>query len=64
MKLRNPWGGFEWDGAWGDKSPQWTEETIKAFGPKFDANDGIFWMSYEDFLQYFENLNVCMLGNW
>ena len=23
--LRNPWGSFEWTGAWGDKSSKWTE---------------------------------------
>ena len=26
LKIRNPWGQFEWDGAWSDKSPLWTEE--------------------------------------
>lgn len=26
IQLRNPWGGkSKWQGAWGDKSPQWTE---------------------------------------
>ena len=23
MNLRNPWGSFEWDGEWGDKSGLW-----------------------------------------
>jgi hypothetical protein len=26
VKLRNPWGKFEWSGAWGDKSEEWTDE--------------------------------------
>jgi hypothetical protein len=34
--MRNPWGGFEWDGDWSDNSNKWTEETIKAFGAVFD----------------------------
>jgi len=24
INIRNPWGAFEWDGAWGDKSADWT----------------------------------------
>ncbi len=25
LKLRNPWGNFEWDGDWSDNSNKWTE---------------------------------------
>jgi Calpain family cysteine protease len=26
LNIRNPWGSFEWDGAWADNSPLWTEK--------------------------------------
>jgi len=26
VKLWNPWGGTEWNGAWGDNSSLWTPE--------------------------------------
>ena len=25
VQLRNPWGSFEWDGAWSDKSSEWNK---------------------------------------
>ena len=25
VKLRNPWGSFEWQGAWSDNSPEMTD---------------------------------------
>lgn len=50
LKLRNPWGRFEWRGAWSDGSEQWTPEWMELLNHRF-GDDGQFWMSYEDFLR-------------
>lgn len=64
LNIRNPWGNFEWSGDWSDNSPLWTEETIRAFNAVFDENDGAFWMSFEDFSNLFDSLDVCRVANW
>lgn len=62
MHIRNPWGNFEWQGDWGDSSSLWTEELIKAVGATF-GDDGAFYMSYEDFLEHFNSVQVCLTPN-
>jgi len=64
LNIRNPWGQFEWNGAWSDNSSDWTEEMKEAFEPVLDANDGSFWMSLEDFMMKFEAVNLCRIENF
>jgi calpain-15 len=59
LNIRNPWGQFEWDGDWSDKSPLWTEEMKSEIRPVLDENDGTFWISYEDFTKQFSGINIC-----
>ena len=62
--MRNPWGQFEWDGAWSDRSNLWTQEMVQAFAPVLDEDDGTFWMSFEDFTTNFDSLDICRVTNW
>jgi len=55
IQLRNPWGSFEWNGDWGDKSDCWTDEA-KAEVNFTDEDDGTFWMSFDDFKKYFSRI--------
>ena len=64
IKLRNPWGNFEWGGAWSDVDKRWTEELRRVFKPDFNINDGIFWMSYKDFIERYDQVMVCKVENW
>lgn len=52
VKLRNPWGNFEWTGDWSDQSANWTPELKKTLNYT-DSEDGTFWMSFVDFCHYF-----------
>lgn len=58
VKLRNPWGKGEWTGDWSDSSEKWTPELRQALDVQ-ELDDGIFHMSWEDFKQYFSDVQVC-----
>jgi hypothetical protein len=60
IQLRNPWGAKEWQGDWSDDSPLWTAR-LKSRLNWVRADDGVFWMSLEDFLSEFAQLYVCKL---
>lgn len=55
IQLRNPWGKFSWKGDWSDDSALWTPE-LKARFSVNRAGEGIFWMSYNDFLRSVYNI--------
>uniref|UniRef100_A0A158Q8T4 Calpain catalytic domain-containing protein n=1 Tax=Elaeophora elaphi TaxID=1147741 RepID=A0A158Q8T4_9BILA len=65
LRIRNPWGNEqEWNGAWSDNSKEWTyisQQQRNEMGLVF-AHDGEFWMSFNDFVRYFEKMEICNLG--
>ena len=61
INLRNPWGHKEWLGDWSDGSEKWTEE-LRNQCCNFEINDdGSFWMSFEDFINFFVIGGICHL---
>lgn len=58
IKLRNPWGKTEWKRDWSDDSAKWTPELIQLLGRGKTENDGLFYMSYEDYVKHFANVVV------
>ncbi|CAE7494838.1 Capn15 [Symbiodinium microadriaticum] len=67
VQLRNPWGSFEWGGDWSDDSDLWKKHpAIRLEMRKFDTgdkaeDDGAFYMSWDDFLRHFNNIDVCFV---
>ena len=58
LKLRNPWGKFEWKGDFSDNSPLWTVEYKMAVAYT-NADDGVFCMTVEDFVKHMDYYTVC-----
>jgi len=52
LKMRNPHAGGEWNGDWSDGSDLWTDELKERLG-WVEANDGTFFIKYEDYLHHF-----------
>ena len=60
IKMKNIWGTNEWIGDWSDNSLKWTQEFKKAVGLQ-EKEDGIFWMSYDDYLQFYTTTHVAQI---
>nr|XP_015827974.2 calpain-2 catalytic subunit [Nothobranchius furzeri] len=59
VRMRNPWGQVEWTGAWSDGSSEWSYVTGDC--PHANAEDGEFWMSFNEFLRNYSRVEVCTL---
>lgn len=59
VKLRNPWPGSGWNGAWSRKSTAWTPEVQAELKVNLSDNDDSFWMSLEDAVKHFVSSNIC-----
>jgi len=57
IQVRNPWGNSEWNGDWSDKSPKWTDDLKIEIGHE-DEDDGTFFMSWEDFVIWFGDVQI------
>ena len=61
LKLKNLLGTNEWCGDWSDNSLKWTQEAIDHINLE-KKEDGIFWMSFNDYLQFYSYTHICHLN--
>lgn len=59
MRMRNPWGKTEWNGAYSDSSSLWTEDLKEKLGHS-DEDDGEFFMPFSEYLKYFDHTCIAM----
>ncbi|XP_026736436.1 calpain-D [Trichoplusia ni] len=53
LRLRNPWGHYTWRGAWAAGAlPPHSD-------PHADRDHGVFWISFDDVLKYFDCIDIC-----
>lgn len=64
IRMRNPWGDTEWNGAWCDGGDEWThvQESIQIDLELKTQDDGEFWMNYRDFRKEYCNMIICNLS--
>ncbi|UJR37152.1 hypothetical protein I4U23_029862 [Adineta vaga] len=64
VRLRNPWGEKEWKGALTENWTKWPK-TIKHKIIPSSANDGVFWMPWEQMPSFFSSVTICKVNaNW
>jgi len=60
VQVRNPWGKGEWNGKFSDTSNLWTPTSRQQLSHD-KGDDGVFWMTIEDFLEGFEDFGICKI---
>eukprot|EP01080_Neovahlkampfia_damariscottae_P010187 gene10187-2606_t len=61
IKLRNPWGRFEWNGDFSDEDKiNWTDSLKKKLNYE-NSDDGQFWMNMDDYYEQFKYLYLCRI---
>lgn len=58
-KVRNPWASERYNGPWRAGDPNWTSALKKHLG-ETGANDGTFWMPFDNFMKYFRRIGVAL----
>ena len=63
IKMRNPWGLNEiFSGEWDEDGPAWAQyPQVKALLQPVKADDGIFYVSTEEFFELFPAVLLCAL---
>ncbi|XP_053315233.1 calpain-8-like [Spea bombifrons] len=63
IRVRNPWGYKEWNGAWSDNAPEWNEvDPNVSAALNIRCDDGEVWMPISDFISEYVRVEVCNIN--
>ncbi|XP_075057078.1 calpain-8-like [Mixophyes fleayi] len=63
VRVRNPWGYKEWNGAWSDNAPEWNEVDRRVKAELCNqCDDGEAWFPFSSFLVEFYKMQICHLN--
>ena len=66
LKVRNPWGEKEWNGRASDKDQRFWSTVSAADRQRLgykQNNDGVFFILWEDFVNYFFMVDICKVND-
>jgi calpain-5 len=66
VRLVYPWGDKEWNGAWSDGSRELASipvDEIDFVSKNLSVSDGEFWMSFDDWLKWFDDVGMVHVIN-
>jgi hypothetical protein len=71
VKLRNPWGHKEWKGRasdydeafWGSLTPAQKQNLDYIDSNRKTNTDGVFFILWEDFVTYFQLVDLCKIND-
>ena len=64
LQIRNPWGQKEWKGGASDRDTKfWNSlsNTDKKRLGHVNKDDGVFFMFWEEFIEYFQLVDICKI---
>jgi hypothetical protein len=63
VRLRTFHGYSEWRGKWADNDSNWTSRLRQSLAFSNDSDDGTFWMSFDDFVTWFNVIFTCRVAD-
>ena len=59
MRINNYWNNLKWKGQWSNNPESWSSLVKKKIEFEKHKNDNSFWITFDDFKEYFSKITVC-----